>query len=603
MPDDEGARTRSRWLLVALAGLLVLPLFVALIGFREPTWTPVLDLAQTELRVRDVGTTHTPLIGLPGRISYDGHQGSHPGPLSFYALAPVYRLLGASAFSLQAATVAVHGAAIVVALLLARRRGGTVLMVGTAAVIAVLVNGFGVATLSEPWNPYLPLLWWIVVLLGVWSVLAGDVVLLPVVVVAASFCAQTHVPYLAPCLALGALAAAATLTARRYRVVAIAAATGVVLWLPPVVDQLRNHPGNLGIIVRYFTNPANGNVATEPTPGLREAARLVVQHLDVFHLTIDQLAHPGLLVTNDAHRHATTWHGVVVVVLWLAAVAIAAQLRHRVLMRLHLVTGVAFVIAVLATSRIYGEVWYYLLLSIWGIAALMAITIVWTAAVALTHWRNAADDHGLERVGVVALLAIALVFSIRSTWVAPSASHSDATVVRELQGVLPGTLAAVDHHERYLLAADDAAFFLSPMYGMLNELDRRGFDVGVIEGLGVVATKHRVMHEDDATAKIQIATGIWVDAWRSIPGAREVAFFEPRSDQQRARFDALRTEVMQLLRDAGRSDLVPLVDRNLFAASIAPGLDRSIRTRVEEMLTLGVPIGVFIAPPGAHLPP
>ena len=51
--------------------MLVLPLFVAVIGFHKPTWTPVLDLAQTEMRVRDVGTSHTPLIGLPGRILYE----------------------------------------------------------------------------------------------------------------------------------------------------------------------------------------------------------------------------------------------------------------------------------------------------------------------------------------------------------------------------------------------------------------------------------------------------------------------------------------------------------------------------------------------------
>jgi hypothetical protein len=57
---------------------------------------PVLDLAMTEFRVRDVGGGDTPLIGLPGRIGVFPDQGSHPGPLSFYLLAPVYRLAGSS---------------------------------------------------------------------------------------------------------------------------------------------------------------------------------------------------------------------------------------------------------------------------------------------------------------------------------------------------------------------------------------------------------------------------------------------------------------------------------------------------------------------------
>ena len=44
---------------------------------------------------------------------------------------------------------------------------------------------------------FLPLLWWVVFLLAVWSVVAGDLPMLVVAVAAASFCAQTHVPYLA----------------------------------------------------------------------------------------------------------------------------------------------------------------------------------------------------------------------------------------------------------------------------------------------------------------------------------------------------------------------------------------------------------------------
>ncbi len=73
-----------------LVGVLA-PLAVAVIAQRNAHWHPVFDLAMTELRVRDVGGSHTPLIGLQGRI---GPTGSHPGPLSFYLLAPVYRLLG-----------------------------------------------------------------------------------------------------------------------------------------------------------------------------------------------------------------------------------------------------------------------------------------------------------------------------------------------------------------------------------------------------------------------------------------------------------------------------------------------------------------------------
>src|SRR5690242_7334229 len=77
--SSPSADRRSRNLLFALlAAALILPLAVAVFAFHKPTWAPVLDLAQTELRVRDVGTSHTPLIGLPGRIGSGARQGSHP---------------------------------------------------------------------------------------------------------------------------------------------------------------------------------------------------------------------------------------------------------------------------------------------------------------------------------------------------------------------------------------------------------------------------------------------------------------------------------------------------------------------------------------------
>ena len=141
--------------------------------------------------------------------------------------------------------------------MLAHRRGGYRVVLGVAAVLAFLVRGYGVGTLTEPWNPYLPLLWWVVLLLAVWSVVCGDFVVLPVAVFAASFCAQTHLPYLGLSLGLGALAAvAAVVTAWRtprqsrerkslltWGLVALV--LGVAVWSPVVVDQMRHDPGNL----------------------------------------------------------------------------------------------------------------------------------------------------------------------------------------------------------------------------------------------------------------------------------------------------------------------------------------------------------------------
>jgi len=95
-------------------------------------------------------------------------------------------------------------------------------------------------------------------------VLCGDVVMLPVAVLAASFCAQTHVPYLGLALGIGALATGAALLRWRQtpeerrtivRWLALSAGLGVVLWLPPTIDQVRHDPGHYQRLIEHFSDP------------------------------------------------------------------------------------------------------------------------------------------------------------------------------------------------------------------------------------------------------------------------------------------------------------------------------------------------------------
>ena len=195
-------RALAWWLRAAVA----VPFVVALIALSRTHWSPVLDLAMTELRVRDVLGRHSPLIGLPGRIGNFPDQGSHPGPLSFYLLAPVYRLFGSSSFGLEAGAAVINVAAAWTALLVAQRRGGRRLLLGVSATLMVAMAWFGASILTQPWNPYLPLVSFIVALLATWAVLDGDHMMLIPLVISSSLCAQTHVPYLSLCVALCLLA-------------------------------------------------------------------------------------------------------------------------------------------------------------------------------------------------------------------------------------------------------------------------------------------------------------------------------------------------------------------------------------------------------------
>src|SRR5438045_9640843 len=69
-------------------------------------------------------------------------------------------------------------------------------LIAMSAVLAALMRAYVAYLLTLPWNPYLPVLWWFVFVLALWSVLADDLAMLPVAVLAGSLCAQTHISYL-----------------------------------------------------------------------------------------------------------------------------------------------------------------------------------------------------------------------------------------------------------------------------------------------------------------------------------------------------------------------------------------------------------------------
>jgi hypothetical protein len=599
------------WAVALVAVALCLPLVVAVVQMRSPTWRPVLDLAMTELRVRDVGGRHTPLIGLPGRIGETlQEQGSHPGPASFYALAPTYRLLGSSAWALQVGTLVIHAAAIGAALVLARRRGGAIAVATVALGIAVLVTGLGPGPLTEPWNPYLPLLWWVTLLLALWSVASDDLVGLPVAVVAGSFCAQTHVPYLLLSVGLGGAAAAwlvvrvrrappgSPLRTGALRWGLVAVGLGVLAWLPPTVDQVVRAPGNYATLIDHFTTPP----ADEEPIGARAAATEVLERLDLWHLGPHQVLEPGLLTTGSVDRAPSAGRGAVTLVTWLVAAAAALRLRHRGLVALHAVGAAALALGALSISRIFGLTWYYLMLWIWAITVLLVAAVAWTA---VAWWTTHRTRPLPVQTAVLALGAVALVLTARTSVAALDAEQSDVELSRVLDVLVDPTVAALERGDgaatgrdgTYLVAWSDALHIGSQAYGLMSELEREGFDVGLLPAFHVPATRHRTVEPGEATAVVQLATGRFVEEWRERPGVVEVVSIDPRSDADVERLTRLRSQVIEQLRDAGLDDVVDQVDGNLFGAAVDPAVPDVTRRLMDEMLKIGMPTSVFLVPP------
>jgi hypothetical protein len=136
----------------------------------------------------------------------------------------------------------------------------------------------------------------------------------------------------------------------------------------------------------------------------------------------------------------------------------------------------------------------------------------------------------------------------------------------------------------------------------VSELEREGFDARAAGHRHVPITDHRVLDDpNDADATVYLATGRYIDEVARLPGVVEVAFVEPRDAEELAEFEVLRTDVIADLEAAGLDDIVPIVDRNLFGASIDERVPESTQRDMARMLELGQPAAVFIAPAGTSL--
>jgi hypothetical protein len=566
----------------------------------------------TEFRVRDVGGSHSPLIGLPGRIGRFPDQGSHPGPASFYLLAVVYRVLGSTAWGLLVGMIALNIVAIGLLLWIAGRRGGTPLVLVAAVAVAVLQRGYGTEVLEQPWNPYLPVLFWAVVLLAVWSVLVGDTVLLVVVAGSGSLCAQTHVPYLPLSLGMTAVAFAGAgwqwwrQPDQRPRVVRASVwsvAVAGVMWLPVLIDQLKNDPGNVRMLVRHFSSPP----ADEPVVGLGEGVRLVLRHLDVVRVARLALHGDEYFVRAGYRLDGGVAVGIALLALRAASVVLAWRLRHRALMALHTVVAASLLFASASISRIFGKVWYYLTLWLWGTTVLLVVA---TLATVVVWWRQRHAASGSQTrarspIGAMLLALVGAASVAAFTVDAARADVPEAHLSDTLAALVPQTVAALEAdvggsagtYGRYTVTYADSYYFGSQSYGLVSELERRGFDVGMPNTWRVPVTAHRVVLEIDATTQLRLVTGRYIDEVAALPDAVQVAFHDPRTPADIARGEQLAQQVRTSLIAAGLEELVPMIDDNLFGLQLDPRVPADVQEMVDELLRLGVPTAVFVLPP------
>jgi len=166
-----------------------------------------------------------------------------------------------------------------------------------------------------------------------------------------------------------------------------------------------------------------------------------------------------------------------------------------------------------------------------------------------------------------------------------------------LAELVPSTAEALERDQRYVVTWDDSFYIGSQGYGLVSDLERLGFDVGVPNTWRVPVTHHRVVPFDEADGRVHLAVGAWVARWQAERGAVELASSDTRTDAEREQYERLRGRVIERLEAEGLDEVVPLVDGNLFGASLDPRLPDDVREGIEAMLELGSPGAVFLIPP------
>lgn len=619
-------RSVNGWIVLA-AAITVAPILAVVLQLRGVTWYPTGDLAQAEMRMLRF-FDHPPMVGAAGRIVNDaGIQGNHPGPAMFWAIWPLWKLLGGTAWAFEASTASVNAAWAVLSIVLAGRRLGRSGALLWSLAMAGLIGGYGLDALTQAWNPWVALTAFSVFLMASWGVADRDPWMLPVALAAGSWCLQAHVGYIVPIpviLGVAIVLWIARLWRRTHRLDGLAAeglstwrdearsaalttTAGLVVlaaaWALPAYQQVRNTPGNVSIIVANFTNPDN-------TPfGLRVAGRTLLQLLNPF----------GTWLRAENVPSGSIVPGIIVLIVWGASVSTTAWWSHarprstdalgnkaRTVLMLHGIVAAALGASVYAISRVFGELFVYTFRWVLTVTALVLFSIAVTAELGFairTQQRTTArrSEAVPSRLGFrlsAGAVAVLLIVSGASALRMRDQEIPYTTGWKAEAELAPQALASLDRESSYHVMWEDPVSLGGLGFGLMLAAERAGFTVTADPVYAAGVERERVAARG-ASPEIHVITGHAIERWREVDAAREIAYVDRRTPAERSEYARLESALFDEIEAKNRpwdlnTPMFPImIDRELSAAS---------RRRADRMVTIGAPTAVFLTPPMTDAP-
>jgi hypothetical protein len=518
-----GAFPPSHWVTVIAFAIVVAPFAVAvgrlLAAPGGHLYLPD-DLALIDLHTRRA-------LQWSQQLGVFDHNGwNHPGPTYFYLLSPAYRVLGSGARALFVGATLINALSAVACLAVVRRWTTPTRTLWAALWICLLAwllaaAGPASTTYSEgalgglvsPWNPMViifPLLL-LVILCG--AAMDRSALSLVGAVLVASFVIQTNISALPPVVALVAAAGGTWLVTaiadRRHRAgppvvdapghprsvtrwgrggpipwgrrqwawAAAGAVAFVLMWVPPLVQQLTNHPGNLTLIVRFFRAPHPGHSAGAALWSVAAVYGVLVHGpAEVMRSYLGRTPH---------HVVSVVVVSVLVVLLASVVAVVGVRQRNRFAAGLGVLGLVGTVATAVAVTRVVGPVFGYLV--VWAVALPFAVLVavgvldlppaVGRAGTVGRVMRRAAGPSPL-RLGLCALGLVAGVLAVvRVAAIPPLGTVSDPQVGRLYTLVTPRL-----DREGSVFVGDNGAgtgtgrlLDVERFVGLVNRLDQSGY--------------------------------------------------------------------------------------------------------------------------------
>lgn len=401
-----------------------LPLVILCIRSMVTGWRATSDDAVVAWRAWDVLSAHPTLLGAPTHTTGLGHQAFAPGPaLSWLLAVPVHidpnqgTLWGSTLIAVAAVALAVEAG------WAAGSRWGAL---GAATAALAVVTTETAVLMNLPWTPWQGALWLVAALATAWATSTGRWRWWPACVLAASISAQAHVVFaltavavcvLSPVVAMvfnarGVRGAAAdghggqrTTGVRPAKPLLIGLTVGILLWLPPLIDQLWGSPGNLTLLWRS-SHAAGGRIGySHALTGLGAASW---PPFSWTHRLPTTGATAFLSIFNTTF-HGPPWRGIVTLLLLVALgfwCVVTRRSAAGALIWLSVVAGGTAVITIAQTPSSDAFELVYLGVLFWPVG--MAITGAFGAGVVALARSAIGSRVGLASIGKLTSVMLAL---------------------------------------------------------------------------------------------------------------------------------------------------------------------------------------------------